>query len=127
MAKHSPVSHREYLESELVRALDWLKGKGTVAKRYAACSILEQLATNAPTIFFVKINEFFDLIWTAIWDQKPAIRHAAGKALSACLAVLTLRIPVLKFSNSWVAFFNFLSFDSIFFCKRKSKNASLVL
>lgn len=91
MAKNSPVSHRDYLEGELVRALDWLKGKGTSAKRFSACVMLQQLATNAPTIFFVKINEFFDLIWSPIWDQKEAIRNAAGKALSACLAVLKER------------------------------------
>lgn len=91
MAKNSPVSHRDYLEGELVRALDWLKGKGTTPRRFAACMILQQLATNAPTIFFVKINEFFDLIWSPLWDPKETIRNVAGKALSACLAVLKER------------------------------------
>eukprot|EP01033_Poteriospumella_lacustris_P010144 gene10144-7234_t len=91
MAKNSPVSHRDYLEGELIRALDSLKGKQPSAKRFAACVMLQQLATNAPTIFFVKINEFFDLIWIPIWDQKETIRNAAGRALSACLAVLKER------------------------------------
>lgn len=37
-------------------------------RRYAACKVLYQLATNAPTIFFARINEFFDLIWGPLWD-----------------------------------------------------------
>lgn len=91
MAKNSPVSHRDYLEGELNRSLDWLRGKNTPYKRFAACMILQQLATNAPTIFFAKINEFFDLIWSPLWDTKEIIRIVAGQALSACLAVLKER------------------------------------
>jgi len=43
-------------------------------KRFAACVMLQQLSKHAPTIFFARINEFFDLIWGPIWDQRDFIR-----------------------------------------------------
>lgn len=92
MARNSPVSDVDYLESELTRSLEWLRAsKPSVYKRFAACMMLQQLARNAPTIFFARINEFFDLIWSPMWDHKETIRAVAGKALSACLAVLKER------------------------------------
>ncbi|RYH28611.1 DUF3385 domain-containing protein [archaeon] len=92
MARNSPVSDVDYLESELNRSLDWLRAsKSSVYRRFAACTMLQQLATNAPTIFFARINEFFDLIFGPMWDHKETIRQSACKALSACLAVLKER------------------------------------
>jgi serine/threonine-protein kinase mTOR len=92
MAKNSPVSHVDYLEMELNRALDWLKGhKNSFNRRFAACTILAQLAKNARTVFFARIHEFFDLIWSPMWDPREPIRLAASRALSACLAVLRER------------------------------------
>jgi len=90
MARNSPVSQVDYVENELVRALDWLRGNQS-HRRFAACAVLQQLAENAPTVFFVRTKEFFDLIWGPLWDQKEKIRLAAGRALSACLAVLRQR------------------------------------
>ena len=97
MARYSPVSHVEFVENELSRGLEWLRPKGDSSvvqqphRRIAACSILEQLADNAPTIFFVRTSEFFELIWGPLRDPKEPIRLAAAKALSACLAVLKQR------------------------------------
>jgi hypothetical protein len=92
MAKNSPVSHVDYLELELNRSLDWLKGhRNSFNRRFAACTVLQQLAKNARTVFFARIHEFFDLIWAPIWDQREPIRLAASRALSACLAVLRER------------------------------------
>jgi Domain of unknown function (DUF3385) len=90
MARHSPVSHVDYVESELNRALEWLHGTQP-HRLFAACVVLQQLADNAPTIFFVRTREFFDLIWGPIWHFKEFIRLSASKALSACLAVLSQR------------------------------------
>lgn len=53
--------------------------------------MLQQLAKHSPTIFFARVHEFFDLLWGPIWDTKEFIRFAAGRALSACLAVLKER------------------------------------
>jgi FKBP12-rapamycin complex-associated protein len=90
MARYSLVSHIDYVEVELNIALEWLRGS-IPHRRFAACAVLQQLAQNAPTIFFASKKEFFDLIWDPLWDNKEKIRLAAGKALSACLAVLSQR------------------------------------
>ena len=90
MASHSPVSHVDYVESELNRALEWLRSTQP-HRLFAACMILKQLADNAPTIFFVRTREFFDMIWTPLWHHQEFLRLSAGQALSACLAVLSQR------------------------------------
>lgn len=94
MARCSSVAHLDYVELELNRALEWLRGEASKElphRRLAACAVLQQLADNAPTVFFVKISEFFDIIWGPLRDVKDAIRLAAAKALSSCLAVLKQR------------------------------------
>jgi len=90
MARYSPVSHVDYVEAELIRSLNWLR-ESHPHRRFAGCAVLRQLAENAPTVFFVRVKEFFDLIWDPLWDSKDTIRYAASKALSACLAVLSQR------------------------------------
>ena len=94
MARCSPVAHVDFVESELNRALEWLRvdvSRDLPHRRLAACAILQQLADNAPTIFFARTSEFFDIIWGPLRDAKEPIRLAAAKALSACLAVLKQR------------------------------------
>jgi len=92
MARNSPVAQVDYVESELNQALDWLRDVQSHGhRRFAACAVLQQLAENAPTVFFVRTKEFFDLIWKPLRDPKEQIRMAAGAALSACLAVLRQR------------------------------------
>jgi hypothetical protein len=92
MAVTSPVSDVDYLEVEMNRALGWLREtKQSTFRKFAACTVLKQLAKTAPTIFFARINDFFDLIWGPLWDTKEKIRLAAGQALSACLSVLRER------------------------------------
>lgn len=90
MAKHAPVSQVEAVESELVRALDWLRGN-IPHRRLAACAVLHQLAENAPTIFFVRCKEFFELIWIPLRDSKEVIRLCAARALSSSLSALEQR------------------------------------
>jgi hypothetical protein len=36
------------------------------ARRYAAILILAQVALNSPTLFFIQLNRFFKVIWTAV-------------------------------------------------------------
>ena len=106
MARYSPVSDVDYLEVELNKALGWLQASGSRSmlisthsssakgrpvssmalktrqvsnnsyRQYAACKVLYQLATNAPTIFFARINEFFDLIWGPLWDTNIQVCDA---------------------------------------------------
>jgi FKBP12-rapamycin complex-associated protein len=90
MIRKSPVSQVDFANSEFHRALEWLRGEQP-HRRFAACAILTQLAENAPTVFFSRTKEFFDLIWGPLWDTKERIRLSAAQALSACLAVLGQR------------------------------------
>jgi FKBP12-rapamycin complex-associated protein len=92
MARNSPVAQVDYVESELNQALYWLRDTQSHShRRFAACAVLQQLAENAPTVFFVRTKEFFDLIWKPLRDPKEQIRMSAAAALSACLAVLRQR------------------------------------
>ena len=100
MARNSPVSHVDFVECELNRALEWLRGEQP-HRRLAACAVLQQLAENAPTIFFARTKEFFDLVWGPLWDSREKIRLCAAKALSACLAVLRQRTYHLQ----WLVIF----------------------
>lgn len=90
IARHSPVGHQDYVETELERALEWLNSDFS-HRRLAACAVLQQLAENAPTVFFVRAKEFFESIWNPLWDTRVEIRGTAAKALCACLHILRLR------------------------------------
>ena len=90
MARSSPVAHVDFVERELNRSLEWLRAEQPYRK-YAGCKILQQLAENAPTIFFIRTRDFFDVIFGPLWDNNDQIRFAAARALSACLAVLSQR------------------------------------
>jgi len=60
-------------------------------KQYAAVLILREIAFSMPTFFFQKIGNFFDVIFHAVWDQKPLLRVAAVNALRAGLLVKAQR------------------------------------
>lgn len=53
--------------------------------------ILRELAVAMPTYFYQQISTFFDHIFNAIFDSKPAIRESAGGALRAALIVTSQR------------------------------------
>lgn len=91
IARFGILSHLDCIERELCNALDWLAGNSQVYQRFAACSILQQLAENSPSILFNRIKDFFDLIWSPLWDARDEIRYAASRAVSSCLAVLVHR------------------------------------
>ena len=97
MARYSPVSYIDYVEGELNKSLEWINHGNAPHRRFAGCAILEQLAVNAPTIFFVRTKEFFEAIWDPLWDSKEQIRVAAAKAVRACLAVLNQRTYHLQY------------------------------
>jgi hypothetical protein len=46
MARNSPVAHVDFIEGELIRALEWLKAEQP-HRKFAACVVLQQLAANA--------------------------------------------------------------------------------
>jgi FKBP12-rapamycin complex-associated protein len=58
MARNSPISQVDFVECELNRALEWLKYEQP-HRKFAACSVLQQLAENAPTIFFTRTRGMY--------------------------------------------------------------------
>ncbi|XP_064459506.1 serine/threonine-protein kinase mTOR-like [Ornithodoros turicata] len=81
----------EYVNFSVKRAIEWLKEERNEAKRHAAVLVLQEMATSAPTLFFQNVQPFFECIFTAIRDQKPAIREVAVVALRAALAIMAQR------------------------------------
>lgn len=53
--------------------------------------VLKELALTMPTYFYQHVSQFFDLIFLAIQDIKPAIRESAVEALRAALVVTAQR------------------------------------
>lgn len=74
----------ESVENEVNRALEWLSGDRNEGKRHAAVLVLRELAVNAPTFFFQKVQPFLDHIFNAIRD--PKVSHG----LVACLLSVSI-------------------------------------
>ncbi|KMQ92782.1 serine threonine-protein kinase mtor [Lasius niger] len=81
----------EYVEFEVKRAFEWLGADRHEGRRHAAVLVLRELAVSVPTYFFQQVTPFFDLIFNAIHDPKPAIREGAVEALRAALVVTAQR------------------------------------
>jgi hypothetical protein len=43
-------------------------------KRYAAVLVLREIACCMPTFFFQNVSQFFDVIFSAVWDPRPVLR-----------------------------------------------------
>lgn len=84
----------EYVEFELKRAFEWLGGERVEGKRHAAVLVLKEFALAMPTYFYQQVSTFFDQIFLAIQDPKPAIREAAVDALRTALIVSAQRESV---------------------------------
>lgn len=90
----------DFVESEVQRALEWLRTERS-DRRLAAALSLKELAIHAPTAFHSKTsqstlgqggsNEFIDNIFQAIRDRQPIVRACAADALSQCLKILVER------------------------------------
>ena len=81
----------DVVELEVRRALEWLHGDRSEARRYAAVLVLRELAENAPTVFNVHVPAFIDGVWGALRDPRLHVREAAVEAVRACLCVVEKR------------------------------------
>ena len=43
-------------------------------KRYAAVLVLREIACCMPVFFFQNVSQFFDAIFSAVWDSRPVLR-----------------------------------------------------
>ena len=88
LARASGTLTADYVEFEVTRALEGLSSERYEARRHASVMVLKELALNAPTLFYVHVPAFVDLIWVALRDAKLPIREGAIEALRACLEVM---------------------------------------
>ena len=73
-------------------AIDWLGTKGQIdIKRIASLLIIKELAINAPSYYHYRIEDFYDLSFSCISDNRQYIREAAIASLKACLALSASR------------------------------------
>lgn len=72
----------ECVEFEVKRSLEWLQERERYEpRRHAAVLVLKELAQNSPTLFYVHVSSFVDLIWVALRDPKVSnciLRVAIG-------------------------------------------------
>ena len=57
----------------LTHHLFLLPGERNEARRHTAILVLRELATNAPTLFYPHVPQFFDVIFSAVRDPKACI------------------------------------------------------
>eukprot|EP00536_Pseudo-nitzschia_multiseries_P002882 jgi/Psemu1/318014/estExt_fgenesh1_pm.C_410004 len=96
----SRTANIDFVESEVTRALEWLRTDRS-DRRLAATLALKEFAIHAPTAFYSKTsqsplgqggsNEFLDYIFQAVRDPQPIVRACAADALSQCLKILMER------------------------------------
>lgn len=74
----------EMVNNQIVKSCEtWSEpNKFHDARKYAAISILAKVAKHSPTLFFVHLNRFFKVIWTAVCDPSLEIRMKASRAIS---------------------------------------------
>jgi len=81
------------IEVQLKTALDGLQNTEK-SRKLASALILNVLAENAPSIFYIHVSHFIKSIWCALVDnsrESHAIRIAGCKALRNCFKVISER------------------------------------
>lgn len=96
LARASGTLTADCVDFEVRRALEWLSSERSEPRRHAAVMVLKELAINAPTLFYVHVPAFVDLIWGALRDTKVVIREGAIEALRACLELISERESRLR-------------------------------
>ena len=81
----------QFIEFEVLRALDFLQGERNENGRYAAVLIIKEIARNVPYLFHAYVGRVIDHIWVALRDPKVAVREAAAEALGACFQIISER------------------------------------
>ena len=81
----------QFIEFEVLRALDFLQGDRNENGRYAAVLIIKEIARNVPYLFHAYVGRVIDHIWVALRDPKVAVREAAAEALGACFQIISKR------------------------------------
>ena len=94
----------EIVDSETRECFSWLKESSEEYKKQAAALVLQSLAINAPSQFYVSVSDFFNLIWTGLTAFKLETRECAANSLHAALELTATRkgrSRFLWFDNMW--------------------------
>ena len=70
--------------------MTWLQEKNEFRKQ-AAVLVLQSLAINAPSQFYVHISDFFKHVWSALSESKLSTRECAANSLKAALELTASR------------------------------------
>ncbi|KAL6045690.1 Serine/threonine-protein kinase TOR, partial [Balamuthia mandrillaris] len=93
----------EFVEAEVKRALQTLKDDSpkNSSNRHSAVLVLRELAENAPTLFYVHVGSFFELVWSVLSDSTTQVRLDAVAALHAALVLIAERAERLRLQWYW--------------------------
>ena len=80
----------EIVDSEIRETFVWLK-EGEESKKQAAVLVLQSLALNAPSQFYVHVSDFFHAIWPALTASQRTTRECAAQSLKAALELTASR------------------------------------
>jgi len=86
----------DIVEFQINQSLEWLEGDRGESRRFAAVTVLRELASNTPTLFNVHIGRFLDKVWTALRDRSLVVREAAAAALRCCIQLIAKRAMRLR-------------------------------
>ena len=82
----------DFIDHEVKKAFEWLSApERNEGRRHAAVLVLREIAYCMPTFFFQNVQQFFDVIFHAIYDPKPQLRESAVNALRMALVVTSQR------------------------------------
>ncbi|KAF1814810.1 TOR1 phosphatidylinositol 3-kinase [Eremomyces bilateralis CBS 781.70] len=83
----------ELVEAEVKGALESLQSerKEQELRRYSAVLVLKELARNSPTLIYSWIPQIFEVIWSALRDQKLFIREKAAEMVRQCITIMSTR------------------------------------
>jgi FKBP12-rapamycin complex-associated protein len=56
LAKAGGALRADFVDKEVRRALEWIKGERIESSRFAAVLVLKELAENAPTLFYQHVR-----------------------------------------------------------------------
>ena len=96
LTRHGGTTLIELVEENIIRpAFGALQqASAASARRLSAVLVLQELALNNPTLFYLYADQFFTTIWVALKDVGADTRQAAASSLSTSLQLLAGHPPL---------------------------------
>jgi FKBP12-rapamycin complex-associated protein len=60
----------DFVEFEMKRALEWIQNEKNDLRKYASTLVIKELVLSVPALTFAYLGQVFDVIWSALKDQK---------------------------------------------------------